>query len=67
MKRILKFLAAFLLAQPTRPRAAGAITNSIGMKLMPLAPGSFKMGQDGPPLDVFNLAWLKSLPPVPKQ
>ena len=27
------------------------ITNSIGMKLMPIKPGTFTMGQDGPPLE----------------
>ncbi len=28
-----------------------ALTNSIGMKLLPIAPGSFVMGQDGPAAD----------------
>ena len=31
--------------------AADPITNSIGMKLMPISPGSFVMGQDGQPAD----------------
>jgi len=29
-------------------RAGDPFTNSIGMKLVPIAPGSFQMGQDGP-------------------
>ena len=29
----------------------GGLTNSLGMKLVPVAPGSFIMGQDGPPAD----------------
>lgn len=33
--------------------AAEPITNSIGMKLVPIAPGSFVMGQDGPTSDYF--------------
>jgi len=33
--------------------AAEPITNSIGMKLVPIAPGSFVMGQDGPTTDYF--------------
>ncbi|MFZ4765624.1 MAG: SUMF1/EgtB/PvdO family nonheme iron enzyme [Roseimicrobium sp.] len=48
MKHTLAFLAAFLLA--TLP-AAEPMTNSIGMKLVPIAPGSFVMGQDGPGAD----------------
>lgn len=35
--------ASTLLAEP--------ITNSIGMKLVPVSPGDFTMGQDGPPSD----------------
>ena len=35
---------------PTKP-APEPITNSIGMKLVPIAPGSFQMGQDGPQTD----------------
>ena len=31
--------------------AAEPITNSIGMKLMPIQPGTFTMGQDGPPME----------------
>jgi sulfatase modifying factor 1 len=33
--------------------AAEPITNSIGMKLVPITPGSFVMGQDGPTSDYF--------------
>jgi formylglycine-generating enzyme required for sulfatase activity len=35
----------------TSLHAAEPITNSIGMKLMPIQPGTFTMGQDGPPLE----------------
>lgn len=31
--------------------SAGTVTNSIGMKLAPISPGSFTMGQDGPAAD----------------
>jgi sulfatase modifying factor 1 len=31
--------------------AAEPVTNSIGMKLVPISPGSFTMGQDGPAAD----------------
>ncbi len=31
--------------------AAETVTNSVGMKLMPIQPGTFTMGQDGPPLE----------------
>jgi formylglycine-generating enzyme required for sulfatase activity len=45
MKTFLQFLFA--------PAAFGAepFTNSIGVKLIPVAPGSFMMGQDGPASD----------------
>jgi formylglycine-generating enzyme len=32
-------------------RSAEPVTNSIGIKLMPIEPGTFTMGQDGPPLE----------------
>jgi formylglycine-generating enzyme required for sulfatase activity len=32
-------------------QSAEPITNSIGMKLVPIQPGTFTMGQDGPPLE----------------
>ena len=31
--------------------AAEPVTNSLGMKLMPIVPGSFTLEQDGPPAD----------------
>lgn len=40
--------ALMLPALADRPQP---ITNSIGMKLVPIAPGSFIMGQDGPAAD----------------
>ena len=42
-------LLLFLALSPLL--AAEPITNSIGMKLVPIAPGSFIMGQDGPAAD----------------
>jgi sulfatase modifying factor 1 len=44
------FLSALLLASAALP-AAEPVTNSIGMKLVRIEPGTFTMGQDGPPLD----------------
>src|SRR3954471_16403047 len=48
-------LAALLLLTPlagfTAPTAPAPLTNSLGMKLVPIAPGSFTMGQDGPSAD----------------
>ncbi|MDZ4402892.1 SUMF1/EgtB/PvdO family nonheme iron enzyme [Prosthecobacter sp.] len=41
-------LAAFLI---TTALHAQTITNSIGMKLVPISPGSYIMGQDGPAAD----------------
>ena len=35
----------------TSLHAAEPITNSIGMKLMPIKPGTFTMGQEGPPME----------------
>ena len=49
MKTTLTLLTALLLAPPALP-ADEPITNSIGMKLVPIEPGTFTMGQDGPPL-----------------
>lgn len=42
------FLALFLTSAAF---AAEPITNSIGMKLVPISPGNFTMGQDGPAAD----------------
>ena len=46
-------LALFLLAHLATPFASAddALVNSIGMKLVRVAPGSFTMGQDGPAAD----------------
>ncbi len=47
-----RILAALLLACATADAAeGGALTNSLGMKLVPIAPGTFLMGQDGPAAD----------------
>jgi formylglycine-generating enzyme required for sulfatase activity len=43
------FLSALLLASAALP-AAEPITNSLGMKLVRIEPGTFTMGQDGPPI-----------------
>ncbi|MFM9167560.1 MAG: hypothetical protein ACKOQ9_04445, partial [Verrucomicrobiota bacterium] len=51
MKPILTILTTLLLAPQTALHAAEPITNSVGMKLVPIAPGSFQMGQDGPQTD----------------
>ena len=50
MKPALAFLTALLLAPFALP-ATQPITNSIGIKLVRIEPGTFTMGQDGPPLD----------------
>ena len=44
-------LVALCAADAPPKSAPEPITNSIGMKLMPIAPGSFQMGQDGPQTD----------------
>jgi formylglycine-generating enzyme required for sulfatase activity len=44
-------LVFFLIAALLPLHAAEPITNSLGMKLMPIDPGKFTMGQDGPPLE----------------
>ncbi len=46
------FLSALLLAAAALP-AAEPITNSLGMKLVRIEPGTFTMGQDGPPMEDF--------------
>ena len=50
MRYILTILTALLLAPPALP-AAESITNSVGIKLVPIEPGSFLMGQDGSQTD----------------
>ena len=47
--RHLVILAPLLLA-PLAALSAEPITNSIGMKLVRIEPGTFTMGQDGPPV-----------------
>jgi formylglycine-generating enzyme required for sulfatase activity len=44
-------LLSLLLCCVTVGRAAEPVTNSIGMRLVPIGPGTFNMGQDGPPLE----------------
>src|SRR5579862_2532613 len=54
MKLTALLFATTLLTILAASQAADApkeITNSIGMKLMRVEPGSFVMGQDGPPAD----------------
>ena len=46
---------AFFLLLFTTTLNAGPITSSVGMKLIPIEPGSFTMGQDGPAAD-YHLA-----------
>lgn len=45
------FFAALLFPPLAALPAAEPVTNSIGMKLVPIQPGTFTMGQDGPPLE----------------
>jgi formylglycine-generating enzyme required for sulfatase activity len=51
MKPTIAPITAVLLTSLAALHAAEPITNSIGMKLMPIQPGTFTMGQDGPPLE----------------
>jgi len=54
MNPIHLFLIPLILSVPSVHSvgyAAEPATNSIGMKLMPIQPGTFTMGQDGPPLE----------------
>jgi formylglycine-generating enzyme required for sulfatase activity len=46
----LAFAAAMAAAEP-HPEVAGHLVNLLGMRLVPVAPGSFTMGQDGPAAD----------------
>lgn len=50
MKISFKLLTTLLLA-PLATLHAEPITNSIGMKLVHIQPGTFMMGQDGPQTD----------------
>ncbi len=45
------FITALLFAPLVASYADESITNSLGMKLVPIAPGSFLIGQDGPAAD----------------
>jgi formylglycine-generating enzyme required for sulfatase activity len=49
--RILFFCLQSFCLSVTALRAAEPITNSIGMKLVRIEPGTFTMGQDGPPME----------------
>ena len=51
MKSTLIFTTTLLLAPLAALHAAAPTTNSIGMKLVRIAPGTFTMGQDGPPME----------------
>jgi formylglycine-generating enzyme required for sulfatase activity len=51
MKPSFALLSALLLAPLTALQAAEPITNSLGMKLVRIEPGTFTMGQNGPPLE----------------
>jgi formylglycine-generating enzyme required for sulfatase activity len=58
MKQTLTLLTALLTtsvalhaADVPSKSAPEPVTNSIGMKLMPITPGKFTMGQDGPPME----------------
>jgi formylglycine-generating enzyme required for sulfatase activity len=44
-------IPAWILAAFSTLHGAEPVTNSIGMKLVPIQPGTFTMGQDGPPLE----------------
>ncbi len=51
MKPTLTLAIALLLAPLAALHAAEPITNSLGMKLVRIEPGTLTMGQDGPPLE----------------
>jgi sulfatase modifying factor 1 len=51
MRPTIAFFSALLLASMHHGDAAEPITNSIGMRLMPIEAGSFEMGQGGPQTD----------------
>ena len=50
MKTLILVCCLFFAALPPLQTADGT-TNFIGTQLVPIAPGSFMMGQDGPPLE----------------
>jgi formylglycine-generating enzyme required for sulfatase activity len=51
MNPVRTVVAALLLTASAVRAAAEPVTNSLGMQLVPIAPGTFTMGQDGPPLE----------------
>ena len=51
MKHTTAIFTALLFGPLAALHAGEVITNSIGMKLVPIGPGSFTMGQDGPVAD----------------
>ena len=54
MKQLGLFLIPLILSVPSVcsvSHAAEPVTNSIGMKLVRIEPGTFTMGQDGPPME----------------
>jgi sulfatase modifying factor 1 len=53
MKPTIAPITSVLLTSLAALHAADPTTNSLGMKLMPIQPGTFTMGQDGPPQDDF--------------
>ncbi|MBM3861333.1 MAG: hypothetical protein FJ395_17030, partial [Verrucomicrobia bacterium] len=50
MKPAHTLLTPLLLAPLAALHAAESVTNSVGIKLVRIEPGTFTMGQDGPPL-----------------
>ena len=51
MKALTPFFCLSFFCLLTSLQAAESITNSVGIKLVPIEPGSFLMGQDGPQTD----------------
>ncbi len=51
MRQTLHLLAALLLSAVDLSRAADPLTDSVSMRLMPIQPGTFNMGQGGPRTD----------------
>jgi hypothetical protein len=58
------FCLSFFCLLITSLHAAESITNSIGIALARIEPGTFTMGQDGPPLEDYLL---KAAPPLKAQ
>jgi sulfatase modifying factor 1 len=51
MNPAIPLLTTVLVTSLAAGHAAAPLTNSIGMKVMPIQPGTFTMGQDGPQTD----------------